>query len=164
MAHNESWVEESFGKTYYEAGRYLDAIPAFERAYELHPRPVLLLHLANAHEQAGNPIKAIEYYRRYILLADQGENGPRPDCTRASCRRYGHVHSDSSPRAVLLAGRSFSTDLIDPAQLRDVDVVATRTARSFSTDLIDPAELRDVALTVTPGSRSFSTNLIRPDD
>jgi tetratricopeptide (TPR) repeat protein len=54
------------GDAHYAAGRYKEAVEAFQRAYELSKRSALLYNLANAHERLGNPGQAAQYLRQYL--------------------------------------------------------------------------------------------------
>lgn len=61
------------GQRMYEEGRYEDAILAFQSAYDLSPRPLLLYNLANAHERLGQLPEAIDALNRYRIYADPQE-------------------------------------------------------------------------------------------
>ncbi len=61
------------GAVLYEEGRYEDAIAAWERAYELSPRPLLVFNIANAHERAGHWYEAHEALNRYRAFAPVDE-------------------------------------------------------------------------------------------
>jgi tetratricopeptide (TPR) repeat protein len=54
------------GQAYYEQGEYELAQQQFERAYQLSPRPQLLMNVATSAERAGNLETAVEYMKRYI--------------------------------------------------------------------------------------------------
>jgi hypothetical protein len=53
--------------------RWEDAWRAFSRAYELTPRPVILLNLAGAEVQTGRLVAAAESYRRFLREAVEPE-------------------------------------------------------------------------------------------
>lgn len=53
------------GVSFYEAGRYEAAIEAFEEAYELSQRHVLLLNIASAYERLGELEKTLDVLKRY---------------------------------------------------------------------------------------------------
>jgi tetratricopeptide (TPR) repeat protein len=54
------------GKTHYELKQYLEAIRDFAAGYALSPRPEFLANLGQAYRAAGEPAKALEFYRAYL--------------------------------------------------------------------------------------------------
>lgn len=50
-----------------------DARAAFARAYELAPKPVILLNLAGAQGKTGRLVEAVRSYRRFLDLATEGK-------------------------------------------------------------------------------------------
>jgi len=60
------------GKAFYEAGVYGDAIASYEKAYALAPLPELLFNIGQAHRMAGDKVKAIASYERYLEAAAEG--------------------------------------------------------------------------------------------
>src|SRR5260370_22998195 len=56
------------GTTLYALGRYADAAPLFERAFELKPDPALLYNAAQAHRLAGHSQRALTLYQSYLQL------------------------------------------------------------------------------------------------
>ncbi|MBM4391420.1 MAG: tetratricopeptide repeat protein [Deltaproteobacteria bacterium] len=61
------------GEILYEEGRYEDAIVAFEEAYRLSARPLLLFNIANAQERLGHWEEAHTTLSRYRAYATAGE-------------------------------------------------------------------------------------------
>jgi tetratricopeptide (TPR) repeat protein len=61
------------GRGLYNEGQYSDAIAAWERAYALSPRPLILFNIANAYERDGQIQKAIDVLNRYRAFAAAGE-------------------------------------------------------------------------------------------
>ncbi len=51
------------GDREYQAGRYEQAVAAFQEAYRLSGRPLLLFNLANAYERLGRYAEALEALR-----------------------------------------------------------------------------------------------------
>ncbi|MDF1563992.1 MAG: TonB-dependent receptor [Deltaproteobacteria bacterium] len=47
-------------------GEYEEGVAALERAYELKPHPVVIFNIARAWTDAGEPERALHYYRRYL--------------------------------------------------------------------------------------------------
>lgn len=54
------------GSASYEEGRYEEAISAFEEAYSLSARPLLLFNIANAQERLGRLVDALDNLRLYL--------------------------------------------------------------------------------------------------
>ena len=54
------------GVAEYNLGHFEEAIPEFEKAYQLDPAPVLLFNIAQSHFKIGNHERAIFFYRRYL--------------------------------------------------------------------------------------------------
>jgi hypothetical protein len=48
-------------------GRWQDAADAFQRSYELSPRPLTLLNLAGAYAQTAHLVEAVEAYRMFLM-------------------------------------------------------------------------------------------------
>lgn len=51
----------------YELGRYQEAIPEYEAAFQLKNDPAFLYNLAQCHRLAGNLEQALHFYRRYLV-------------------------------------------------------------------------------------------------
>jgi len=54
------------GNDAYDKGDFEKAIPFYERAYDILPKPVIHYKMGLAHERAGHPTEAIQYYRRFL--------------------------------------------------------------------------------------------------
>jgi tetratricopeptide (TPR) repeat protein len=67
-ADPESEAQEHFkrGVKLYNLGHFQEAIPEFEKAYDLDPQPILLFNIAQSHRQNGNKERALFFYRRYL--------------------------------------------------------------------------------------------------
>jgi tetratricopeptide (TPR) repeat protein len=65
-------------------GHYGDAITEFTRAYELAPSPTPLYNIAVAHAEYGQPLEAVEMFRRY--LAEGGDKIPAERRARVQAR------------------------------------------------------------------------------
>lgn len=61
------------GERLYEEGLYEDAILAWERAYDLSKRPLLLYNMANALERIGRWEEALQRINQYRALAPEAE-------------------------------------------------------------------------------------------
>ena len=62
------------GTSYYDLGRYADAIREFEAAYEIKNDPALLYNLAQSHRLAGNSEQALHFYRTYLRRMPKAPN------------------------------------------------------------------------------------------
>ena len=79
----------------YDAGRYAEAIEAFEEAYRLSPVPGLLFNIARAYQHQGpeHCAAALEHYRRYLATDPDAAN-------RASVEaRIDEIEPCAEPRA-----------------------------------------------------------------
>lgn len=61
------------GERLYNEGRYEEAVVAFQSAYSLSPRPLLLFNMANAYERLGKLQEAIDTLNKYRVFADPVE-------------------------------------------------------------------------------------------
>ncbi len=64
------------GAKLYNLGHFQEAIPEFEKAYELDTSPIFLFNIAQSHRQLGNKERALFFYRRYL---EQAPNAPNRD-------------------------------------------------------------------------------------
>ena len=55
------------GVTAARESRWDDAAEAFQRSYELSPRPLTLLNLAGAYAQTGRLVESVEAYRMFLM-------------------------------------------------------------------------------------------------
>jgi tetratricopeptide (TPR) repeat protein len=74
-AANDSRARELYeaGAVLYEEGDYRNAVVAWEEAWELSRRPLLLFNIANALERIGNLDEALESLNEYRAFADPDE-------------------------------------------------------------------------------------------
>jgi tetratricopeptide (TPR) repeat protein len=68
------------GSALYALGRYAEAAPLFERAFELKADPALLFNAAQAYRFMGNKQRALTLYQNYIRL--YGDTIPNADDVR----------------------------------------------------------------------------------
>lgn len=61
------------GAAYLEESDYENALKAFEKAFELSPRPEIQLNIATVHERTGKLAAAIVALDEYLRLAPEGE-------------------------------------------------------------------------------------------
>jgi len=57
----------SGAKLMFESGRFAGAIDLLEQAYTIYPHPKVSRRLGEAHERSGNFVRAIGYYRDYVV-------------------------------------------------------------------------------------------------
>ena len=62
------------GTTFYDLGKYDDAIREFEAAYEAKADPAFLYNLAQSHRLAGHSSEALRYYRTYLRYVPRAPN------------------------------------------------------------------------------------------
>ncbi|HEY2728711.1 MAG TPA: tetratricopeptide repeat protein [Polyangia bacterium] len=62
------------GTSFYDLGRYADAIKEFEAAYEIKNDPALLYNLAQSNRLAGNSEQALHFYRTYLRYVPKATN------------------------------------------------------------------------------------------
>jgi hypothetical protein len=62
------------GASYYQRGRYADAVREFEQSYELSRKPDILYNLAHCYDKLGKPDKVVGYLRRYLKEKPKAED------------------------------------------------------------------------------------------
>jgi tetratricopeptide (TPR) repeat protein len=62
------------GTTYYDLGKYRDAAQEFEAAYEAKKDPAFLYNLAQSYRLAGDPERALHFYRTYLRYVPKAPN------------------------------------------------------------------------------------------
>lgn len=62
------------GRSAYDAGRFAEALPHFERAYQLSARPALLFNLGTTHDRLFASERAIHYFERYLEEVPDADN------------------------------------------------------------------------------------------
>jgi tetratricopeptide (TPR) repeat protein len=62
------------GTSFYDLGKYAEAIREFEAAYEIKNDPALLYNLAQSHRLAGNSEQALHFYRTYLRYVPNAKN------------------------------------------------------------------------------------------
>ena len=62
------------GTSFYDLGRYDDAIKEFEAAYQLKNDPAFLYNLAQSYRQAGNHERALHFYKTYLRYVPKAAN------------------------------------------------------------------------------------------
>ena len=86
------------GSTHYVAGRYEDALIAFERAYSLRPNPVVLMPILECHDHLGHVPEAIRTLETYLRAVPEGRNRPLLEARLANLRqRPARVHILTTP-------------------------------------------------------------------
>ncbi len=86
------------GSTHYVAGRYREALIAFERAYSLRPNPVVLMPVLECHDHLGHVPEAIRTLEAYLAAVPGGRNRPLLESRLANLRqRPARVHVITTP-------------------------------------------------------------------
>ena len=62
------------GTSFYDLGRYDDAVKEFEAAYQLKNDPAFLYNLAQSYRQAGNHERAVHFYKTYLRYVPKAPN------------------------------------------------------------------------------------------
>ena len=90
------------GTSFYDLGRYPDAIKEFEAAYELKKDPALLFNLAQAYRLAGNAEQALHFYKTYLRYVPRPPNKAEIDERIAALEKQvaDHSQSQTQPPAV----------------------------------------------------------------
>lgn len=73
QADQQARVLYQNGTDLFDEGRYADAIAAWEMAYVLSPRPLLLVNMASAFERLGDNVAALDKLYRYKAFAPPDE-------------------------------------------------------------------------------------------
>jgi tetratricopeptide (TPR) repeat protein len=62
------------GSLLYERGEFVDAAKSFERAYAEAPFPAFLYNIASAYDKAGERVKAVDNYRKYVAASPDAKD------------------------------------------------------------------------------------------
>jgi len=75
-ADNKAAAKEHYqrGTSFYDLGRYDDAIKEFEAAYQLKNDPAFLYNLAQSYRQAGKHEQAVHFYKTYLRYVPKAPN------------------------------------------------------------------------------------------
>src|SRR5262245_57208601 len=73
---NKTAAKEHYnrGTSFYDLGRYDDAVKEFEAAYQLKNDPAFLYNLAQSYRQAGKPEQALHFYKTYLRYVPKPAN------------------------------------------------------------------------------------------
>lgn len=86
------------GSTHYVAGRYQDALMAFERAYNLRPNPLVLMPILECHDHLGHVPEAIRTLEAYLSAVPGGRNRALLESRLTNLRaRPARVHFITTP-------------------------------------------------------------------
>ena len=113
-ADNKAAAKEHYtrGTSFYDLGRYDDAIKEFEAAYQLKNDPAFLYNLAQSYRQAGNHEQAVHFYKTYLRYVPKAPN--RADIeekikTRGAAGREGRPDTTMPPPATRRRPRGHDT-------------------------------------------------------
>ncbi len=146
------------GADLYKAGKYREAIAAFEEADRLKPSPALQFNIGQAWEKLGDPEAALAAFARYLRLAPAAPNRETVQKTvkalegklAASGRQMLHVTTDPPGADLVVDGAAAGKAPLDAAYPPGPHAVAA-TAPEHRTSS------RDVVL---PPDRSLEVNLV----
>ncbi len=62
------------GKRFFKEGRYDDALRELDKAYRLDPNESLVFNIARVHEERGDLISAVRYYKSYLAINPRAKN------------------------------------------------------------------------------------------
>ena len=73
---NKAAAKEHYnrGTSFYDLGKYEEAIKEFEAAYQLKNDPAFLYNLAQSYRQAGNHERAVHFYKTYLRYVPNAKN------------------------------------------------------------------------------------------
>jgi tetratricopeptide (TPR) repeat protein len=73
---NKAAAKEHYnrGTSFYDLGKYAEAIKEFEAAYQLKNDPAFLYNLAQSYRQAGNHERAVHFYKTYLRYVPNAKN------------------------------------------------------------------------------------------
>lgn len=66
QAKREAKLHFDLGTAYFNAGKYDLAIAEYEKAYQLHPAPLMLFNLGQTYRKKGDRVGAIKYYGEFL--------------------------------------------------------------------------------------------------
>ncbi|MBI2895101.1 MAG: PEGA domain-containing protein [Deltaproteobacteria bacterium] len=122
------------GVVHFDAGRYVQALEEFRRAYQLRSHPAVLVNLANCFLRLSRYPEAVLHFERYLAESASLTPEQRADTERALEEARGHVGeillTISPPGAVVRvdgreAGRApFSRPLVVPAGRHRLEALA----------------------------------------
>ena len=62
------------GRRFFKEGRYDDALRELDKAYRLDPSESLVFNIARVHEERGDLISAVRYYKSYLAINPRAKN------------------------------------------------------------------------------------------
>ncbi|UJR81798.1 PEGA domain-containing protein [Sandaracinus amylolyticus] len=132
------------GQTHFEAGRFAEALAAFEGAYREVPNPVVLLGVASAQERLGNPLDASRTLRRYLR--------ERPDAPDRATIEQRIAQMDPT-------GVTASEEPATPAETGTIRVVCTPAGAAIALDGADTGRTAPADLEVPAGEHTVTLTL-----
>ena len=105
------------GDEAYANGRYDEAISAFQEAYSLSARPLLLYNLANAQERAGYLEPAVASLERYLPDASASERVEVQNRIAAMRERIEQARAEAAAEAEAAAAAAQQDETITPVPI-----------------------------------------------
>jgi tetratricopeptide (TPR) repeat protein len=81
----------------YDLGKFDEAIDEYQVIYEIDGDAVMLYNLAQAYRLAGQPDKAMQFYRRYLLRAPDARNREAVEQKIAALAKFLADHGKAAP-------------------------------------------------------------------
>jgi hypothetical protein len=171
---NETAARDAFdeGTRLYGEGRYLDAARAYERAYELSPRPLLLRNISTAYERALDMGRAADALERYVDATNPADEADLR-IRLARMREMAHASTSGTtppettltppPEPVQELGPPEPVDTAPPEpRPRQIDIVEQRpeTGRGTTAPQPTPSEPEDGGGASTAGILSVVTGSV----
>lgn len=148
------------GADLYKAGRYREAIAAFEAADRLKPSPALQFNIGQAWDKLGDPEAALAAFARYLRLEPAAPNREAVRKTvgllearlAATGRQMLHVTTDPAEAELSVDGVAAGRSPLDAAFLPGAHTLAATA----------PGRLGATREVVLPAERSLAVELVLP--
>lgn len=145
------------GTAHFNAGRYAEALTAFQRAYELRPNAVVLLPILESQERLDQVGPAIATLERYMRDAPETvDRAPLQTRLAALQQRPGHVTVTSEPPGARVRVDGAAREGVTPIELdlargdHAIDLSLTGHASASQSVSLEPGARTTVALRLTP--------------
>jgi len=140
-----------FGTELYRAGRYLDAVQAFEAAYAQRPKAMLLYNIGQALRKAGRFAEALAYYKRFLVDATPVERRPvEAEAHRVVAEIEEHLRSERTLR---------ERQQLERADQAEANAIPGRAAPVIRETKPPPPSTTTTATTTTPPALSTESQV-----
>jgi len=138
-----------------KAGRWEEARSAFQRSYEVWPRPLTLLNLAGAQVESGKLVAAAESYRRFVREASAPNADPKAVEQRPAAQQALASVEARLPRVRVR---------VDSLQEGDTVEMDGQTLSSGMLGVYYPADAQEHRISVMRGGVQVATSTFRLQD